>query len=184
MGHKYVKEEDTFSTSANGTVPKPTAQEASDGKVLGADGTWVLPGGSQSLSGLTDTEITTPSSGQVLKYDGSKWVNANESGGSTHTYSTTEQVVGTWIDGKPVYERVYELPSTLSLASNTWTNVTSASNANMKAILKATGITTYGTLFDFFGAARDSGSYVRLLSTRPSGVDINVLILQYTKTTD
>ena len=27
-------------------------------------------------------------------------------GGSGHTYSTTEQVVGTWIDGKPVYEKV------------------------------------------------------------------------------
>lgn len=27
--------------------------------------------------------------------------------GSTHTYSTTEQVVGTWIDGTPVYEKTF-----------------------------------------------------------------------------
>ena len=26
---------------------------------------------------------------------------------SKHNYSTTEQVVGTWIDGKPIYERTY-----------------------------------------------------------------------------
>ena len=27
------------------------------------------------------------------------------SGGSSHNYSTTEQIVGTWIDGSPVYEK-------------------------------------------------------------------------------
>lgn len=27
--------------------------------------------------------------------------------GSTHTYSTTEQVIGTWIDGTPVYEKTF-----------------------------------------------------------------------------
>lgn len=27
--------------------------------------------------------------------------------GSTHTYSTTEQVIGTWIDGSPVYEKTF-----------------------------------------------------------------------------
>lgn len=36
-------------------------------------------GGSSTLAGLTDTDITTPSNGQILKYDGtsSKWENAN-----------------------------------------------------------------------------------------------------------
>lgn len=45
MSHKYVKEEDTFSTLQNGTVPKPTVQEVSDNKVLRADGTWVVQSG-------------------------------------------------------------------------------------------------------------------------------------------
>lgn len=45
MAHKYVKEEDTFSTSQNGTVPKPTAQEVTDNKVLRADGSWVAQSG-------------------------------------------------------------------------------------------------------------------------------------------
>lgn len=79
MGHRYVKEEDTFSTSANGTVPKPTAGDISNNKVLRADGSWVQQSGG---------------------------------GGSSHTYSTTEQVVGTWIDGKPLYERVMALTLT------------------------------------------------------------------------
>lgn len=33
------------------------------------------------------------------------------SGGSSHNYSTTEQIVGTWIDGSPVYEKTFNLTS-------------------------------------------------------------------------
>lgn len=48
MGHKYLKEDDTFSTSANGAVPKPTAQEVTDNKFLRADGNWAKGGGGGS----------------------------------------------------------------------------------------------------------------------------------------
>ena len=30
MGHLYVKEDETFNTSRNGTVPKPSAQEQTE----------------------------------------------------------------------------------------------------------------------------------------------------------
>lgn len=53
----------------------------------GADIAWVdsvskwdilaLGGGTDSLSGLQDVTLTSPSIGQVLEYDGSKWANAN-----------------------------------------------------------------------------------------------------------
>lgn len=36
-------------------------------------------GGSSALSDLTDTTITTPASGQVLKYNGTNWTNQSES---------------------------------------------------------------------------------------------------------
>ena len=62
-------------------------------------------GGSSTLSGLSDVTLTTPTSGQVLKYDGSKWVNGTGGGSSGHDYSTTEQVVGTWVDGSTIYEK-------------------------------------------------------------------------------
>lgn len=41
-------------------------------------------------------------------------------GGGSHTYSTTEQEVGTWIDGSPVYEKVVDLGA---LPNNTTKNV-------------------------------------------------------------
>lgn len=42
-------------------------------------------GGSSTLAGLTDTSISSPANGQVLKYNStsSKWENANESGGGS-----------------------------------------------------------------------------------------------------
>lgn len=58
MGHKYVKEEDTFSTSQNGTVPKPTAQEVTDNKVLRADGSWAAQSGGGSTVSFTQTLIS------------------------------------------------------------------------------------------------------------------------------
>lgn len=33
--------------------------------------------------------------------------NVHIGGGSGHTYSTTEQVVGTWVDGRPLYQKSY-----------------------------------------------------------------------------
>ena len=44
-------------------------------------------------------------------WDSTKWTAttlAAEMGKGLHIYSTDEQVVGTWIDGKPVYEKTYE----------------------------------------------------------------------------
>lgn len=35
-------------------------------------------GGSSTLAGLSDVTVTTPTSGQVLKYDGSGWVNGTD----------------------------------------------------------------------------------------------------------
>ena len=59
------------------------------------------------LGDLSDVTLTTPTNGQTLIYNSanSKWVNGN-TGGSSHIYSTTEQIVGTWIDGSTVYEKV------------------------------------------------------------------------------
>ena len=65
-------------------------------------------GSGQSLDTLNDVDIDaqTLTDGQGIVYDATaqKWKNGAVAGGG-HTYSTTEQVVGTWIDGSPVYEK-------------------------------------------------------------------------------
>lgn len=44
----------------------------------------------------------------------------------SNAYSTTEKVVGTWIDGKPIYRKAYSISG--SLVQNAWTTLTSLSN--------------------------------------------------------
>ena len=63
---------------------------------------WATQGGANSLAGLSDTDINSPTDGQVLTYDGtsSKWVNDDPQagGGSTVNITTTE----TTLKGKSV----------------------------------------------------------------------------------
>ena len=75
MAHYYIKENETFNTDRNGTVPKPTQADVSAGKFLKADGTWGEGGG----GGITDVtldgdsvvnnqgvaELTTPDAGDI-----------------------------------------------------------------------------------------------------------------------
>ena len=83
-------------SSVNGASPDPLnleygelALNYTDGKLYFRTSTNELSyfsttGGQQgSLDGLTDVTITSPTSGQVLKYDGTNWINAIESGGGS-----------------------------------------------------------------------------------------------------
>lgn len=126
MGHLYVKENETFSTSRNGTVPKPTAADVSANKILQADGTWVDNSGSGggALDDLSDVSISSPVAGHSLVYneDDNEWQNtfleekmclANVSGdvfidnpaqGEVLTYNGS-----TWINAEPPSGGVDEL---------------------------------------------------------------------------
>lgn len=70
---------------AKGLVPAPSAGD--ENKFLAGDGTWKTGGGSgaSALDDLTDVSIDdqTLDQGQILKYNGTAWVNDDESGGTT-----------------------------------------------------------------------------------------------------
>ena len=68
-------------------------------------------GGSSTFAGLSDVSLSNIADGQVPKYNATtqKWENANESSGGCVSYSTDEQVIGTWIDGKPLYQKTFEI---------------------------------------------------------------------------
>lgn len=80
-------------------------------------------GSGQSLDTLNDVDIDaqTLTDGQGIVYDATaqKWKNGAVSGG--HTYSTTEHIVGTWIDGSPVYEKTQYI-SALPSSVGDWVN--------------------------------------------------------------
>jgi len=82
MGHKYVKEDETFNTSRNGTVPKPTQADVTANKVLRADGSWVAQSGG---GGSTVTITPTLSEGIKIadfEIDGNSGALYAPSGGS------------------------------------------------------------------------------------------------------
>lgn len=77
---------------SSGLVPQPLI--ADKDKFLKGDGTWdTIQPGASALDDLTNVDITSPTNGQVLKYDSinQEWVNANESGGGGSTVTVTQK---------------------------------------------------------------------------------------------
>lgn len=99
----------------------------------------------------------------------------------THHYSEDEQIVGTWIDGSTIYERVFDLGSDVSIANDTLTDTTiDASNMN-KIIYSAGQYSTGVTLYPLM--ANINNNIIRLQSDRNGnvGASVRYVILQYTK---
>lgn len=97
-----------------------------------------------------------------------------------HHYSTSEKIVGTWIDGSTVYERTWNFGSDQTFNPNTWTDTT-ISASEMSKIISVEATNSGGTNFDV--SASCDMSYVRINHWRSGAtVGITYLTLQYTKT--
>ena len=75
---------DGTAAGTHGLVPAPTASDTN--KYLKSDGTWATVsggGGASDLDDLTDVDITSPTGGQILKYNSTtqKWENVDASAG-------------------------------------------------------------------------------------------------------
>lgn len=115
-----------ISTTTFYLVQKETAQEKNlYDEYINTDGTesgWEFIGGVSTSIDLSDyykkSEVDALLEGKMNKadivpstFDGTKAVIGNQvsSGGGSalHVYSTEEKVVGTWVDGKPLYELTF-----------------------------------------------------------------------------
>ncbi len=92
----------TANDSLNALLP---TQSTNVGKYLKTDGTntfWsTVVGGSTTLTGLTDVNITTPISTQILRYNGTTWINANVEElpsqiGNSGKYLMTNGITASW----------------------------------------------------------------------------------------
>ena len=117
-----------ISTTTFYLVPKETAQEKNlYDEYINTDGTsdgWELIGAVSTSVDLSEyykkTEVDTLLANKVStsdlvpsKFSGTKAIIGNQvssggGGSAMHVYSTEEQVVGTFIDGKPIYEKTIE----------------------------------------------------------------------------
>ena len=113
-------------------------------------------------------------------------------------YSTNETVAGTWVDGKPIYRRVFKVPAGTVISNSSYSNLPNAIIKNCDLLISATFMATDG-LGDMCDTCNYSFHYslnpdgqLRALSVRNNISDTTYtntecrgyVLVEYTKTTD
>ena len=100
---------------------------------------------------------------------------------SGHVYSTEEQVVATWIDGKPIYQRIIVLDNPIEFESNKWFTIDDSDFYD-------TVISLYALDFNLLSMypliSNTENNNLRGMQTRNTSISIKEVNVQYTKTTD
>lgn len=103
-------------------------------------------------------------------------------------YSTTEQVVGTWIDGKPIYRRVL---TNIPIGSSNVNVIDSSVSYDklIKGTFTLDGMTGNAIISNAcsgmtLGVQSNSLTLVKRTSADYAGWNLNYVIIEYTKTTD
>lgn len=103
--------------------------------------------------------------------------------GGGENYSTDEIRIGTWIDGKPIYRRVF--PVDISV-STSWADTGIVIN-NIKAIIN------YSTLSSSASGTKNGNLATNIAPTATNGINmvsyggnyqVKYIVIEYTKTTD
>ena len=115
------------------------ALSAKQGKTLkDAIDAIVIPTVPENITDLDDVNVTSISNGQVLAWDSvsEKFVNVTpSSGGSSIDYSTTEQKIGTWINGEDLFQKTISIGT---LPNNTTKSVAHGIT-DIAAVVEITG---------------------------------------------
>jgi hypothetical protein len=108
------------------------------------------------------------------------------SGGSGLNYSTDEQMVGTWINGKPIYQKTFNV--NISLTSG-WTE-TNLYIPNLDAVIKCevvrnkeTGTSAFGAISVNIDIDRET-KRIDIFNLRTISLDVTSITIWYTKSTD
>lgn len=96
-------------------------------------------------------------------------------------YSTDEQVIGEWIDGKPVYQKTFSFTAKTT-ASNVWTDLVDVSECNVQKLIDASILGTQSTSSLLMGYVEIASNRLRVFTSHAMSCD--GITIQYTKTTD
>lgn len=130
----------------------------------------------QSFYGLTVTCRATYRYTKLADVAGSGTYNTL--GTPMQHYSTTEEVIGTWIDGRTLYRRVYDFTSSpITVPTNTWLKV--SNDWQIQPIRGTVIITSTRATYDVAVDCDDNdGLYVR---SWLGYANVNYLIVEYVK---
>ena len=169
--------------------------EAAEGDILVYNsGDWINM--ANNITNLNDVEVADIEDGQVLAWDEAESVfkNVDMSGSGSISYSTTESVIGTWVNGKPVYQKTIEFGA---LPNNT-TKEVAHGISNLARIVSLTGAATNtttrtsipipfvhrSTISTQVQIAITDTQIQIVTATNQSAYNETYITLQYTKTTD
>lgn len=103
-------------------------------------------------------------------------------GNTKSNYSTEEKVIGTWIDGKPLYQKTYYLSSPLTIRQDTWEQIQGVSIADIDRGVSTICANERGQFDCVISDLKTSP--IELWNTRSADISIDSITCQYTKTTD
>lgn len=151
---------------------------------------------------VNGTNIVIEESGDNISMDLSSSYNTNlqqkinDSFKENNTYSTEEQVIGTWIDGKPIYRKVISigsLPNNGSVSISTdITNIEQMTDMKMiwrdtedKAWINQNRIDSLSVMVRYYYRYSNNTIWISAIGADWSRRTSNAYaILEYTKTTD
>lgn len=163
----------------------PTVTGADNGKILGVtEGAWGTVNAPTELPAVTSAD-----NGDILQVVNGVW---NKSSNTLHNYSTDEQIIGTWFDGKPIYEKTYEINSTTGLTIGT--HRIDITDLNVETCIDVSGGADIGTAllpFSITMSGNSLNAYIevnendtKLLYNSSWNITSGAIVIQYTKTTD
>ena len=174
----YKKTMNQIGDKLNNSIEYSVDLNTTSKKIIGA----INEVNAKGIKDLSDTTITTPSSGQVLSYDGSKWVNTNKDYYTKSeidtklNYFINEKAVGVWIDNKTIYRCVFT-GFNMSTSANTWAETT-VSASNLSTLISGRIIDSSGQSF----ACSVGWSNNKVALNMPlARSNLTTLILEYTK---
>jgi hypothetical protein len=102
---------------------------------------YVLPAAtSDTLGGV---KIGT---GLSVTEDGTLSASGGGGGGGTISYSTTPVKIGTWVNGKDIYRRVYLFSKSITMSNSNWTDLGGSANIGECLLLECTLLAGVGNV--------------------------------------
>ena len=111
-----------------GTGANQIVQLDADGKLPSLDGIVLYNLNITSLNNSGDVTYANPQLGQVLKYDGAKWTNANDTGGGGSITFVGDDSTGTTVDGSETFKIAGGTGITTAVSGDTLTITSSGSD--------------------------------------------------------
>ena len=98
-------------------------------------------------------------------------------------YSEEEKIIGTWVNGKPLYRKVFLLSNPIAYPANAWSNMFDVSSYNIEKLINSSILCTQN--ISSLGVG-----YIQVLNTNlqiwpvAASMYTEGIILEYTKTID